>query len=208
MKLIRIALGSMLLTALLGCASGGEVQGDDDDGSAGVTPSGPCLSCDAGTKPESGATGDGGGPSLGLDSGSPPMTSEDASDLETSFLADTGTTSVDSGGGTDDTACGTEATESACANCCASDNPSSVPTLNSAIQTCVCGTAGPCATACATEVCVGSPATSGDACYTCLSSALGASGSCYAPVHTACAADPGCAAYLTCEMMECAALPM
>jgi len=204
MKLVRIALGSMLLTSLFACASGGEVTDDDD---AQLPSSGPCLTCDAATGPETGAASEGGAPSMDFDSGAPVMESSDA-DLETSFAFDTGTTIVDSGGGGVDTACATEGTQSACADCCATDNPSSVPTLNTAIQTCACGASGPCATECATEVCVGTPATSGDACYTCLTAALGASGSCYAPVHTACIADPGCAAYLSCEMTECSALPM
>jgi hypothetical protein len=206
MKLDGLALCAILLgTISNACANGsGDAPGGGEVGSGGTPREGPGqpMGDEAGVDdsgfPDAAVTADSGNP-FGQEDGS-----ADA------IVGDAGrTSSVDSAAkdAGPDPACGMQTTQSACAQCCATANPAAVNTLNTAITSCACGASGPCATPCASEVCAGIPATSGDACYACLSSALGASGSCYTPVQTACVADPACASYLSCESAECSGLP-
>ncbi len=206
MKLESFALAA-IVTAVLSnaCAGGSDFQDPEAGaGGGGGSTNDPCgAACD-----DAGSGGYEGGSAYDAgkaDTGNP----FPSSDSGKGSSGEGGEPVADSSASKDgpDPACAEEMTQSACASCCAADNPSAITTLNSAIMACTCGSSGPCSSACSTEVCVDVPATEGDACYACLSTALGTTGPCYAPVQTACLADPGCAAYLSCETAECSGLP-
>jgi len=99
-----------------------------------------------------------------------------------------------------DQQCAAEA-EMACIDCCQTNHTSGIQALVMAIQSCACGTGGPCATTCASEYCAnGAVNTTGDACDTCISNSLDpdAGGACLTPVETACGAGSACDQYLSC----------
>jgi hypothetical protein len=208
-RLEGFVLAAIVLVAASSACATGSAESDSEAGTEGFPTSGPGSAA----SDDAGSGDDRGGPALdaGTDTESRTMTFDTGAPDAGPFADDASDTPVADASEADaaaaDLACGKESTQSACADCCASDHPSGISTLNSAIVSCACGTTGPCASACATEVCVDVPATSGDACYTCLSTALSSTGPCDAPVDKSCMADPGCAAYLSCESAQCSSLP-
>jgi uncharacterized membrane protein YgcG len=91
-------------------------------------------------------------------------------------------------------------TGAACTTCCNQQYSAGLRAFTTDVQTCDCGTSGPCASACATEFCAGKPTATGDACDTCIRNSLeqDAGGQCLASVASACEQNASCVAYLAC----------
>jgi hypothetical protein len=109
-----------------------------------------------------------------------------------------------SGANTEDAAVDYDAAVAACASsaspadrvaCCEQQIPRGYLTLHVAEQGCLCGSNGPCLSACNYQDCT-SLEGSTPTCQSCLDTNL--AGSCKSTVATACAADPGCVAYEEC----------
>jgi len=81
--------------------------------------------------------------------------------------------------------------------CCEQQIPRGYLTLQVAEQGCLCGSSGPCTSACDYQDCI-SLEGSTPTCQSCLDTNL--AGSCKSTVATACAGDPGCTAYEACVM--------
>ena len=79
--------------------------------------------------------------------------------------------------------------------CCEQQIPRGYLTLQVAEQSCLCGSSGPCTSACDYQDCI-SVKGSTPTCQSCLDTNL--AGSCKSTVATACAGDPGCTAYEAC----------
>jgi hypothetical protein len=79
--------------------------------------------------------------------------------------------------------------------CCEQQIPRGYLTLHVAEEDCLCGSSGPCASACDYQDCM-SLQTATPTCQSCLDTNL--AGSCKATVAAACAGDPGCTAYQAC----------
>jgi len=81
--------------------------------------------------------------------------------------------------------------------CCERQIPRGYLTLQVAEQDCLCGSSGPCTSACDYQDCMSLQAST-PTCQSCLDTNL--AGSCKSTVATACAGDPGCTAYEACVM--------
>jgi hypothetical protein len=138
--------------------------------------------CAVGSQPTGGFGGDdgGGGGSWGSDG-----------------IPDGGFYANDSGP-KDDKACAQQTTQKLCVGCCQRVHNGGFTTLHDAAKSCVCGSNGPCKTACANEFCADTASQSGDACSQCLNKNLAQGAPCYATVNSACQADPDCTAYESC----------
>jgi len=81
--------------------------------------------------------------------------------------------------------------------CCEQQIPRGYLALQVAEQACLCGSTGPCTSACNYQDCI-SLEGSTPTCASCLNTNL--AGSCKATVVAACAGDPGCTAFQACVM--------
>jgi hypothetical protein len=81
--------------------------------------------------------------------------------------------------------------------CCEQGIPRGYLALHVAEQDCLCGSSGPCTSACNYQDCMSLQAST-PTCQSCLDTNL--AGSCKATVSAACAGDPGCVAYQACVM--------
>jgi hypothetical protein len=81
--------------------------------------------------------------------------------------------------------------------CCEQQIPRGYLTLHVAEQSCLCGSSGPCTSACDYQDCISLQAST-PTCQSCLDTNL--AGSCKATVIAACEGDPGCTAYEACVM--------
>jgi hypothetical protein len=117
---------------------------------------------------------------------------------------DSGSEGGSSGGSAYDAAVDYDADIAACASsaagaqrvaCCETQIPRGYFTQQLAEQACLCGSNGPCTSACDQQYCA-SLQSSTPACESCVETNL--AGSCRSAVAMACAADPGCVAYQAC----------
>jgi hypothetical protein len=94
-------------------------------------------------------------------------------------------------------ACASSSSEMLRVECCEQQIPRGYLTLQVAEEDCLCGSSGPCTSACDYQDCMSLQAST-PTCQTCLDTNL--AGSCKAKVVAACAGDPGCTAYQACVM--------
>jgi hypothetical protein len=177
-----------LMVALVMAACGGAVSGQPDGGTRGDgggssgsgsgagssgSSTGSSGSASGGDSSSSGSGGNSGGSSGGMDGSSSGGVSGGSS----------GTNCSGSGSGVGVSCCwshggATAAQHQQCVwQCCLQVDPSDGMSYLTAAQACVCGSGGPCASACAGEFCMnGTFTTYGDACGNCVQQAL--SGTC------------------------------
>jgi len=186
---------------LLACANSATTgdfggSGGTRDASGGSSSDGASASSDAGS------SSSGGGDDGGDDSGSS-SSGGGSSGGGTSSSGGGSGSSGGSGGGTpmSDSDC-QAMMGTMCVGCCQQLHAPGPTTLFNAIQSCVCGDGGGCASVCATEYCqmAGKVSSMNDPCETCVNNQLvpDAGGPCATPVNNACQADSSCTAYLTC----------
>ncbi|HTQ42820.1 MAG TPA: hypothetical protein VMI75_08660 [Polyangiaceae bacterium] len=94
-------------------------------------------------------------------------------------------------------ACATSPSEVQRTACCEQAIPRGYLTLHVAEEDCLCGSTGPCTSACNYQDCMSLQAST-PTCQSCLDANL--AGSCKGAVASACAGDPGCTAYQACVM--------
>jgi len=184
-SLMTVVLNTLAIAALVGCApdlpsTGVERDNDsDDDAESASTKKGSSSKTKTPSKTSSSSSGG----------------TESSTSSSSGGVTPTPTTPAPSSSSGGSGACSASADQSACYQCCETQNPAATDIFLAALDACLCQSPGACKTQCAGSICGGNAEPSAE-CETCMEAQ---NDTCGQQAATACESNPACTPLFQCE---------